>query len=459
MFSKKWYLFIMFKKFFSYPVFLVLFLSFICIMIFGALLRHHYLGGDRAQSLQKIAVIISEVPHNIIKLFYPSSLLITKDRPEFKDYKAGFNFKNKKELDILFLLNYTNPSNKKHEINLIDLKTYKSIFKYQIDYELFTKIKSENNKKFKAYITDDNFALRSTFLTKDLNFITLTTGKIIVKFSPAKSNVVWFNDEYDFHHTFYVNEIEKYIWAIGCSKNSKLDKKYLSKDFCDDSVIKIDLNTGKIIEEISVTQIMIDEGIHNHLFVGRIDISVPDPLHINDVEEVISNTNFTNKGNLFVSLGHANMILLINPSTKKILWKLHDKLFHQHDVDIINDSEIAFFNNNRIITDKDKVYKNNEINVYNFKTNELSSPYDKILNENDVRTVNQGLMEITEYGIFVEEQNSGRYIFFEKNGKVIFEYLNKSENNSDIYQVHWSSLITNKDKINEIKGNLRNENN
>jgi len=453
------WLFIMFKKFFTYPVFLVLFLSFICIMLFGSLLKYHYSGGERVQSLQKIAVIIAEVPSNIRTLFYPSSLLLIKDVPEFKDYKAGFNFKNKKELDILFLLNYTNPSNKKHEVNLIDLKTYKSIFKYQFDYELFTKIKSENNKKLKKYITDDNFALRSTFLTKDFNFIALTTGNIIVKFSPGKSEAVWFNDEYNFHHTFYVNEIKKYIWAIGCSKNSKLDKKYLSKDFCDDSVIKIDLNTGKIIEEISVTQIMIDEGIHNHLFVGRIDISVPDPLHINDVEEVISNTNFTNKGNLFVSLGHANMILLINPSTKKILWKLHDKLFHQHDVDIINDDEIAFFNNNRIITDKDKVYKNNEINVYNFKTNELSSPYDKILNENDIRTLNQGLMEITEYGIFVEEQNRGRYIFFEKNGKVIFEYLNKSENNSDVYQVHWSRLITNKDKINEIRSNLRNENN
>ena len=105
---------------------------------------------------------------------------------------------------------------------------------------------------------------------------------------------------------------------------------------------------------------MIDEGIHNHLFIGRSDISVVDPLNINDVEEVVSNTNFTNKGNLFLSLGHTNMILLINPYTKKILWKLHDKLFHQHDVDIINDDEIAIFNNNRIITNKDKVYKNNE---------------------------------------------------------------------------------------------------
>ena len=445
------------KKFFTYPVFVVLFFSFIGIIGFGSLLKHHYTGGERFQSLQNIAVTIADVPSNIkeILLQPPSHLLTARDRQEFKDYKAGFNFKNKKDLDILFLLNYTNPSNNKHEINLIDLQTYESIFEYKFDYELFTKIKSENNEKFKKYITNDNFVLRSTFLTKNLNLISLTTGHIIVKFSPANNEVIWFNDDYNFHHTFYVNENEKYIWAIGCSKNSKLDKIYLSNNFCDDSVIKININTGKIIEEISVTQIMIDEGIHNHLFIGRSDISVPDPLHINDVEEVISDTNFTKKGNLFLSLGHTNMILLINPNTKKILWKLSDKLFHQHDVDIINDDEIAIFNNNRIITNKDKVFKNNEINVYNFKTNELSSPYDNILNDNDVKTVNQGLMEITEYGIFVEEQNSGRYIFFEKNGNVIFEYLNKSDNNSYVYQVHWSRLITNKGKINEIRRNLK----
>ena len=445
------------KKFFTYSVFLVLFLSFIGAMGFGAVVAYHYEGGKKYQFLQKTAIFIAKVPVNIRKVISreSSNLLLAKQKQEFKDYKAGFNFRNKKELDILFLLNYTNPSNNKHEINLIDLQTYKSIFEYKVDYELFTKIKSENNVINKTKITKDNFALRSTFLTKDLNFISLTTGEIIVKFSPATSDIVWFNDEYNFHHTFYVNEIEKYIWAIGCSKNSKLDKKYLSRDFCDDSVIKIDLDTGKIIEEISVTQIMIDEGIHNHLFVGRINLYADDPMHMNDVEEVVSNTNFTDKGNLLVSLGKQNMILLINPSTKKILWKLHDKLFHQHDVDVINDDEIALFNNNRIITNKDQVYKNNEISVYNFKTNELSSPYDKILNENDVRTVNQGLFEITEYGILIEEQNFGRYIFFEKNGKVIFEYLNKSEDNSDVYQVHWSRLITNKDKINEIRRKLK----
>jgi hypothetical protein len=99
------------------------------------------------------------------------------------------------------------------------------------------------------------------------------------------------------------------------------------------------------------------------------------------------------------------MILLINPYTKKILWKLHDKLFHQHDVDIINYDEIAIFNNNRIVTNKNKVYKNNEINVYNFKTNQLSSPYDSILKKIMLELLIKVLWKLQKYGIFVEEQN------------------------------------------------------
>ena len=100
------------KKFFTYPVFVVLFFSFIGIIGFGSLLKQHYTGGERFQSLQNIAVTIADVPSNIkeILLQPPSHLLTARDRQEFKDYKAGFNFKNKKDLDILFLLNYTNPS-------------------------------------------------------------------------------------------------------------------------------------------------------------------------------------------------------------------------------------------------------------------------------------------------------------------------------------------------------------
>ena len=49
------------KKFFTYPVFLVIFLSIVGSILFGSLLRHHYLGGERVKSLQNIAVIFASI--------------------------------------------------------------------------------------------------------------------------------------------------------------------------------------------------------------------------------------------------------------------------------------------------------------------------------------------------------------------------------------------------------------
>ena len=72
----------MFRKIFTYQTFLVTFLFIIILMLFGALLRHHYLGGERAKSLQKIAVFFAEIPKN------------TKDMLENRD----FNLNKQKKL-------------------------------------------------------------------------------------------------------------------------------------------------------------------------------------------------------------------------------------------------------------------------------------------------------------------------------------------------------------------------
>ena len=58
----------MFKKFISYPVFVVILFSIICIILFGAVLRHHYLGGNNYPTSQKIAVFFAEIPSIIKKM-------------------------------------------------------------------------------------------------------------------------------------------------------------------------------------------------------------------------------------------------------------------------------------------------------------------------------------------------------------------------------------------------------
>ena len=55
----------MFKKFFTYPVILIIVISIVFTIFFGSLLRHHYHGGEKFKSLQKIAVFFAEIPSNI----------------------------------------------------------------------------------------------------------------------------------------------------------------------------------------------------------------------------------------------------------------------------------------------------------------------------------------------------------------------------------------------------------
>ena len=66
------------KNFFTYPVFVVLFLSFIGAIGLSSILRHHYEGGEKFQFLQSIAVTIAEVPHNIKFIIREKTLNLNK---------------------------------------------------------------------------------------------------------------------------------------------------------------------------------------------------------------------------------------------------------------------------------------------------------------------------------------------------------------------------------------------
>ena len=83
----------MFKKFFTYPVFLVLFLSIIGVIGFGSLLRHHYLGGERFQSLQNIAVLISSIPGTLQEIFLKRSI-------KFQSLSPVYKWENKEMVNI-----------------------------------------------------------------------------------------------------------------------------------------------------------------------------------------------------------------------------------------------------------------------------------------------------------------------------------------------------------------------
>jgi hypothetical protein len=130
----------------------------------------------------------------------------------------------------------------------------------------------------------------------------------------------------------------------------------------------------------------------------------------------------------------------------------------QHDVDIISDKEIAIFNNNNPATKNQPSFCCTEILIYNFETKTYTKKFNPQMIENKIRTRTEGLADYLKDGsIMVEEQNHGRIIFFDKNGNVEWEYVNKDDK-GNVYFISWSRIIENQELVNSIRNKINNTN-
>ena len=68
----------MFKKIDSWVLYLFIIIFFIIIILYGSLLRHQILGGEKFSKISRIALFISEIPSNTKKIIFPKYDLVSK---------------------------------------------------------------------------------------------------------------------------------------------------------------------------------------------------------------------------------------------------------------------------------------------------------------------------------------------------------------------------------------------
>ena len=352
------------KKFFTYQVFVVLFLSFIGMMGFGAIVQYKYEGGKKYQFLQKPVMLISSTPHLVKTMI--SRKTINIDKPEYthrhSEKKRFERFIENKRNALLVLPRYDHTLSRS-VVDIIDLNNFENIHTYKHDIDEMNN-QVRNTKKF-SRIKVDNASVRFIYQHPLL----LEDGSLIAIYGPSYkidfcSNLEWINDEETFHHSQMLDH-EGNIWTGGhMNPKSKYVKKYSIEDFVDDSIIKININ-GKILFNKSVTEILIENSIipENFAFNTSSQGNI-DPIHLNDVEPAFNNTEYWKQGDVFISIRHQSSIIHYRPSTNKVINYITGPFAHQHDVDIISDKEISIFNNNNFLFDNEY----SEIIIYNFET-------------------------------------------------------------------------------------------
>jgi hypothetical protein len=431
--------------FFTYCLFI-----FCC--FFGWLIKQELLAPNpRLPLLSKTALFIVDIPSTIRKILSPSDLVVLEQR--FPD-KSGFVGETLDKEAFLLLSRYDGTS-KESIVELVDLTSFDVVHTWNPNITQINSLVDASNPDFRNYHvdrTEDRYRIFHPILNSDGSLIFQSNGSPLVKIDYC-NNLVWQNQEDSFNHSAELDANEN-IWNPVFQYPYSIDEKYIGDrhgDYKDYALAKTSQD-GKILFQKSISNLFIENDMKYLLFsVGDESFDV-DPIGLNDVQPVFNDSDYWKKGDLFLSLRNQSMIILYRPSSNEILWTGTGHTYHQHDVNVLNDHQISIFNNNSMDTiNGDSVQGHNEVLIYDFKTNEYSSYLKESLSESDVRTITEGRSRILDGGdLFIEESNYGRLLYFNKDGTLRWEYINRSSD-ENIYLLSWSRILSNPQDVNMVK--------
>ena len=252
----------------------------------------------------------------------------------------------------------------------------------------------------------------------------------------ACSNVEWRKElELQVHHSIE-RDTDGNFWVPARSGRYRTSNKK-------DELLKLS-SAGDVLARISLTDALARSG-YRHLLYGTRDYGDHQfgPLHVNDVQPVLRDGPFWRRGDLFVSLRSNSVVLLYRPATGEVVWLRQGPWLHQHDVDVVGDSEISVFSNNAVMTwdGEYRVLGVNEVHIHDFATGETRSPWREAMRRHDVRTGTKGgAVLFDDDGLMVEENEYGRVMRLSADGAIRWSYVNRASDGR-VYRLGWSRYL------------------
>ncbi len=342
---------------------------------------------------------------------------------------TSFQEKNELSYDLFALNSFWNIDKQGWDIKLYNLKNDSVLFKWTLP---------EKGLDFKT--TDwafPNSVPRNCIIMPDKSIILSADESANLFRLDASSKPMWEDHSLIYHHSLNL-DADSNIWA--CTADLKSGNVIHTKGilkyngdvykFKENYITKIDSKTGKRLFHKGLTEIFEDNNYENFAFgFSEPDVSPHDPMHLNDIQPIYSDSEYWKKGDLLISVRNRSLIVLYRPSTNKILRIIYGNFMNQHDVDVFSDNEISVFNNNFIQVEQDELnntcdmvdtLKSSEVVVYNFKDSTCRPVLNKYFIQEKIFTKTQGMhTKLANGDLFVESQNQAKLFIINESGFVL----------------------------------------
>ena len=278
----------------------------------------------------------------------------------------------------------------------------------------------------------------------------------------ARSNLMWRQDSLNFHHAINL-DAEGKLWAcvqqwerggrhIGYRGRYAMDGKTVN--FLDNSIAQLDPETGHILYTKSCAEILRENGLE-HLILRSGDPQ--DPMHLNDVEPALFRGPHFEAGDLFLSFRNLQAVLQYRPSTGEVVRVIDGPLAAQHDVDILDESTLAIFNNatqenvgkytsgaHKYPVSKDQVelkHWYSRVERCDLASNTFTPLWEDLMREQEFMTFSEGLQEFLPDGsAFLEEQNTG-ILWVVGDSGVLYRDVHRSHHDGHHHLPNWTRII------------------
>jgi len=206
----------------------------------------------------------------------------------------------------------------------------------------------------------------------------------------------------------------------------------LTPPFTEDTILRVSDN-GEVLEEISVPGLFFENDLEALLFAnGLEEIRVADKMdltHLNDVEELTRGMapHFPDfaAGDLLISLRNYNMLMVVDPRTRKVKWHQTGPWIKQHDPDFEPTGRITVFNNNSDGTETGSILGGSTILEVDPRTGKTHIQYGDGPDQDLFTHVRGRHQTLPNGNQLITESDFGRVLEVDEQGNIVWEYINR----------------------------------